>query len=293
MHLLFPQWQGSGFTDELYRGALLLKERMQDLVSFTEIDLEWSSRLEIESGIMGCSQIAAQLQTACGKLIEANPDRIFSIGGDCGIEIAPASFLNKKYAGDLGLIWLDAHGDLNTPESSLSGHFHGMALRLLLGEGAAPILGTAFSRFHSNQIFLIGCRDLDPPEQLFVNREKITLFSVEEIQQRPTAITDSIRDRGFEKIYIHLDLDVLDPQQFPFVKCPTPEGVSFEALLRLVNELKANFEILGFSIVEFCPIRNEGVGKLEELIEVYLSCYRIGPGKTGFENDSAPNSPLV
>jgi arginase len=278
MHLLFPQWQGSGYTNELYIGALLLKERLRDLVSFTEIDLEESSMLEIENGVFGCSQIATQLQTACGKLIGADPDRIFSIGGDCGIEIAPASFLNKKYEGDLGLIWLDAHGDLNTPDSSPSGHFHGMALRVLLGEGADPIRRMAFSRFHRDQIFLVGCRDLDPPERLFVDREKITLFSVEDIRQRPGAIIDSIKDRGFEKIYIHIDLDVLDPQQFPFVKCPTPEGISFEALLRVVNELKDNFKILGFSIVEFCPTRDEGIGKLEELIELYLSCYKIRPG---------------
>jgi arginase len=280
MHLLFPQWQGSGLTNELYIGALLLKERLRDIVNFTEIDLEESAKLEIEDGVWGCSQIVTQLQTACDRLTGADPDRVFSIGGDCGIEIAPASFLNKKYAGDLGLIWLDAHGDLNMPSSSPSGHFHGMALRLLLGEGAPPIMGRAFSKFHKDQIFLVGCRDFDPPEQLFVNQEKITLFGVEDIRQRPTAIIDSIRDKGFEKIYIHLDLDVLDPQQFPFVKCPTPEGVSFEALLRLVNELKVNFEILGFSLVEFCPIRNEGVRNLEELIELYLSCYRIEP-KTG------------
>jgi arginase len=276
MHLLFPQWQGSGLTNELYIGALLLKERLRDVVSFTEIDLEESSRLEIENGVFGCSQIAAQLLTACGKLTGANPDRVFSIGGDCGIEIAPASFLNKKYAGNLGLIWLDAHGDLNTPESSPSGHFHGMALRALLGEGAEPIRRMAFSRFRGDQLFLVGCRDFDHPERLFVEQEKITLFSVEDIRQRPSDIIDSIKDRGFEKIYIHIDLDVLDPQQFPFVKCPTPEGVSFETLLRLVNELKDNFNILGFSIVEFCPIRNEGVGKLEELIELYLSCYKMG-----------------
>jgi arginase len=276
MYLLFPQWQGSGYTNELYAGALLLKERLRDLVSFTEIDLEESSMLEIENGVLGCSQIATQLLAACGKLTGANPDRIFSIGGDCGIEIAPASFLNKKCAGDLGLVWIDAHGDLNTPDSSPSGHFHGMALRVLLGEGAEPIRGMTFSRFHRDQLFLVGCRDLDPPERLFVEREKIRLFSVEDIRQRPSDIINSIKDRGFEKIYIHIDLDVLDPQQFPFVKCPTPEGVSFEALLRLVNELKDNFQILGFSIVEFCPTRNEGIEKLKELIELYLSCYKMG-----------------
>jgi arginase len=202
MHLLFPQWQGSGLTNELYIGALLLKERLQDVVSFTEIDIEESSRLEIENGVLGCSQIATQLLTACGKLMGGDPDRIFSIGGDCGIEIAPASFLNKKYEGNLGLIWLDAHGDLNTPESSPSGHFHGMALRALLGEGADPIQEMAFSRFHRDQVFLVGCRDLDPPEQLYVDREKITLFSIEDIRQRPRAIIDELKHRGFENIYI-------------------------------------------------------------------------------------------
>jgi arginase len=211
-------------------------------------------------------------------LMGGDPDRIFSIGGDCGIEIAPASFLNKKYEGNLGLIWLDAHGDLNTPESSPSGHFHGMALRALLGEGADPIQEMAFSRFHRDQVFLVGCRDLDPPEQLYVDQEKITLFSIEDIRQRPRAIIDELKHRGFENIYIHIDLDVLDPQQFPFVKCPTPGGISFEALLRLVNKLKDNFNIRGFSMVEFSPIRNEGIGKLEELIELYLSCYEIESG---------------
>jgi arginase len=277
MHLLFPQWQGSGLTNELYIGALLLKERLQDVVSFTEIDIDESSRLEIENGVLGCSQIATQLLAACSKLMSGDPDRIFSIGGDCGIEIAPASFLNKKYEGNLGLIWLDAHGDLNTPESSPSGHFHGMALRALLGEGADPIQEMAFSRFHRDQVFLVGCRDLDPPERHYVDREKITLFGVEDIRQRPSAIINVLKQRDFENIYIHIDLDVLDPQQFPFVKCPTPEGISFEALLRLVNELKGNFNIRGFSMVEFCPTGNEGVGKLEELIELYLSCYKMKP----------------
>jgi arginase len=89
MYLLFPQWQGSGFTNELYIGALLLKERLRDYVTFTEIDLEESSRLEIENGVLECSQIAAQLQTACRKLTGADPDRIFSIGGDCGLENCP------------------------------------------------------------------------------------------------------------------------------------------------------------------------------------------------------------
>ncbi len=279
MHLLFPQWQGSGATNELYNGALLLKERLQDLVRFTEIDIDDSARPDVKSGVFACSQIAKQLLTAAGKINDANPDRIFSIGGDCGIEIAPASYLNKKSGGNLGLIWLDAHGDLNTPDSSPSGHFHGMVLRSLLGEGADTIRRLAFSNFHGKQIFLVGCRDLDPPEQRFVDREQITLFSVADVRQRSSAIVNSIKHRGFDQIYIHLDLDVLDPHQFPYVKCPTPAGISFDALLKLVNELKDNFKILGFSIVEFCPINNQGVGTLEELIELYLSCYYVEPGK--------------
>jgi arginase len=269
MRLLFPQWQGSGLTDELYHGALLIKDRIRDLGSFTEIGLDESSKLQIEYGVLGCSQIAAQLRTARDKLIEANPDRIISIGGDCGIEIAPTTFLNKKYAGDLGLVWLDAHGDLNTPESSPSGHFHGMVLRALLGEGADPILSTACSTFRRDQIFLIGCRDFDPPERIYVDQKKITLFNVEDLRRGSGRIIETIKERGFDKLYVHLDLDVLDPQQCPFVKCPTPGGISLEILLTLLNQLKKNFQLVGFSIVEFSPASNDDVEKIDDLIEFW------------------------
>ena len=57
------------------------------------------------------------------------------IGGTCGAEIAPVAYLNNHYESDLAILWFDAHGDLNTPKTSLSGHFHGMVLRTLLGEG--------------------------------------------------------------------------------------------------------------------------------------------------------------
>ncbi len=72
-------------------------------------------------------------------IIDSKPDKISTIGGDCAVEIMPISYLNKIYQEDLCIIYIDAHADLNTPESSPSKAFHGMPLRTLLGEGKRRI----------------------------------------------------------------------------------------------------------------------------------------------------------
>src|SRR5260370_10128057 len=89
-----------------------------------------------------------------------NPRRIFPLGGDCGIDVVPISFLNKRYDGDLAVIWLDAHADANTPQSSPSKTFHGMALRTLLGEGVPQLAAASFSTLLPLQTFLAAVRDL-------------------------------------------------------------------------------------------------------------------------------------
>ncbi|MGY0038106.1 arginase family protein [Pedobacter sp. NJ-S-72] len=92
---------------------------------------------------------------------EIHPTKISTIGGDCGIEIMPISYLNKIYNGNLSIIWIDAHADLNTPESSPSKTFHGMPLRTLLGDGNKQFKELLFSTIKPEQISFIGLRDLD------------------------------------------------------------------------------------------------------------------------------------
>ena len=122
LNLFFPQWQGSG-RFELYEGAKILREVLCEKRSFFEVPVSQSYSLDISENILGYWQIYSQLLDACQTLRLHNPEQILTIGGDCGVEIAPVSFLNKRYDESLNVIWLDAHGDLNTHLSSGACHF--------------------------------------------------------------------------------------------------------------------------------------------------------------------------
>lgn len=272
LNLLFPQWQGAGNPD-LRRGANLLQQAINKAIeiesNFIEVPVASTYSLSVADNVLGLTQISAQLSSACDIIADQNPERIFTIGGDCGVEIAPISFLNQKYR-DLAVIWLDAHGDLNTPESSPSKHFHGMPLRALLGEGSFDIVQKAFSQLSPQQVFLVGVRELDRPEREFIKQNRLATFSADAINEGSHNLFCAIAQSGFRKLYIHLYLDVIDPLDFPYVTCRTPNGIRIENLKRVLNELKDKFEVVGSSILEFLPTQSEpsSLSPLIQLAEI-------------------------
>ncbi len=118
LYLLFPQWQGSGKSQELYKGAKLLQKELSEDLNFAEINVSLVKNLKLEHDILGYAIIKRQLNSAIEIIKQHKPEKIFTIGGDCGVELAPVSYLNKNLNGGLGIIWIDAHGDLNTSSSS-------------------------------------------------------------------------------------------------------------------------------------------------------------------------------
>jgi arginase len=267
MHLFFPQWQGSGNTQEVFTGAMALYEHFKEQFDFTPIPVSTENSLQIEQGIFGYREIVSQLQAAQATIKRMNPQTILVIGGDCGVEVAPVTFLNKQYRGNLTVLWFDAHGDLQMPDTSLSHAFHGMPLRVILGEGDPEILKWSFSTLARHQIVLVGTRDLDPPEKVFMQQNQIAVFSADQINAGGQDLIRTLQNRGFDNAYIHLDLDVLDPQFFPYVKCPTPEGVRVETLIGLLRQIKQSVNIVGFSVVEYTCPHGKGLEVIERLIQ--------------------------
>lgn len=262
LNLFFPQWQGSG-RFELYEGAQLLYKSLRDRLPLTPIATSTTYSLTVDRGVLGHSQILAQLADACSVIQSHKPDRIVTIGGDCGVEIAPVSFLNQRHEQNLAIVWLDAHGDLNTPTTSPSSHFHGMPLRVLLGEGDRSIVSRAFSVLHPHQVFLVGTREFDRPERDFTQKKKLPVFSAQTVNnEKYNQLIERIRNAGFSKIYIHLDLDVIEPEEFPHVACPTPGGIHIDSLASLLLSLQNNFRLVGFSLLEFLPNKPKEAARL-------------------------------
>jgi arginase len=271
MDLLFPQWQGSGATDEVYHGALLLRETLRSKMEFVEVPVKPLHPLELEQNIWGRAVLLEQIAQACAILKQHNPSSIFSVGGDCTVEIAPVSFLNQHYQGDLAVVWFDAHADMNTPESSPSKTLHGMPLRTLLGEGDAQFVQNMFSTLSPSQVFLAGAREFDPDEEGYIQQHGVNVFSPQRIAQSIQDLTDTITAAGFRHIYIHLDFDVFDPAEFPYTAFPTAGGLSVRQLLTVVENLRHAFQVVGFSLVELVPDDNPSLAAIAPLLDLYTT----------------------
>ncbi len=271
MHLFFPQWQGSVATDKVYHGAHLLRDFLQPKMDFVEVPVQPFHPLVLEQNIWGRAVLLQQLAQACSILRQRNPSNIFSVGGDCACEIAPVSFLNHQYDGDLAVIWFDAHADMNTPESSPSKTLHGMPLRTLLGEGDATMIQESFSTLSPRQVFLVGSREFDPDEENYIQQHNVSLFSPEQLIQNPQNLVDAIANAGFHNLYIHLDFDVLDPAEFPYTEFPTANGLTIRQLLSVLEKLCDTFQVVGFSLLELAPGDHPSLTVIEPLLNLYSS----------------------
>ncbi|MFZ5966415.1 MAG: arginase family protein [Bacillota bacterium] len=269
LNLLLPQWQGAGRTKDLYYGALKIKEAYLLDHKFEEIRICESDSLIIENDILGYKEIVKQLKDATELINNIKPSTIFTVGGGCDVEVASVSYLNKKYNENLAVIWFDSHGDLNTPDSSPSKKFHGMPLRTLLGDSNQHIIEKCFSKLQPSQLILIGTRDLDFPEEEYIRENDIITFPVELIQK--DMILDSIKKIGFDNVYMHIDLDVLDPIIFPSVTCPTSNGIDFEKLYDIVEHIKNNYSIVGLSLLKYPPKKGDSIDKLKSIIDLGIS----------------------
>jgi len=164
-------------------------------------------------------------------------------GGDCGVELAPIAEAVRRHGDRLAVVWFDAHGDLNTPGSSASGAFHGMVLRTLLGEGPSELVPDRPLR--RAQVVLAGVRALDPAERAYAEGLPVVTDAA--------ALLEAVGDAG--AVYVHIDLDVLDPDTFASVGTPEPGGLTPQQVIAMVTALAGRFEITGLGVTEYEPAR--------------------------------------
>lgn len=254
----FPDWQSAG-TTRAHEGAWALRRALDRHEPFVEVPVGTDESPALAPGaapdqaVIGRAAIIRDLERAIGTIASTAPARLFSILGTCGAELAPVSYLNARHQGDLAVVWLDAHGDLNTPQSSPSKRFHGMVLRTLLGDGDSGLTGLVTRHLEPAQVVLAGTRDLDPPEREYIAAHRVTIVPPSSMKAGPEVLVAAVRATGRRHVYIHLDLDVLDPEEFPNVIVPASGGVPVTAVERALRKLTATFDRVGFSVVEYAP----------------------------------------
>jgi len=265
LFVLYPEWQGSGSSPVVQHGALTIARELFAETHFLIVDSPDEESLEAENGVIGLRSIAPRFRDTLARIRNAAPDVIVTVGGTCGVEAAPIAYLNERYDGDLAVVWFDAHGDLNTPATSPSGNFHGMVLRTLLGDGPAEYVRELKRPLHPQQLFLAGTRDLDPPERAFVEAAKISVTPPKAFDT-PERLVDRIESRRFTRVYLHLDLDALNPSEFADTLIPTPGGPSLASVLTMMTMLAESFTAVGRSVLEYVHGSQKSLAIVEALL---------------------------
>lgn len=268
MKVYFPQWQGAGLGKGIKGGAKAVLDYLEN-PAFRKIPLSTLPAGENgtqEYHINNYPAIYEQLARFKQCLEKEQPHTVQTIGGDCGLEIVPVSYLNEKYS-NLGVIWFDAHADINRPCDSASCNFHGMPLRTLLGEGEPKMNPLLHSYIQSSQIHYVGLRDIDDAEQQRLDKDGI-------YHPRQIDIEDLMRtlsQKHITHLYLHFDFDCLEPQEYQETYYQVPEGLTIQESVKAIEALQENFNVVGSSVLESITTQGEELAPIRPIINLLMN----------------------
>jgi arginase len=200
------------------------------------------------------------------------------LGGDQSTSIGTFAGLAKKGT-RRGIIWLDAHGDFNTPKTTPSGNIHGMALAAILGYGDPKLakLGGVSPKALERNTVLIGGRNFDPLEAKAISRSKITAFTMREIDEMgmKKVVQESVKiaGTGVDDVHLSFDVDAMDPREVPGTGTPVKGGLTYREAQLTMEMLYDSRKITSAEFVEVNPILDTSNHTAELAVELILSLF--------------------
>jgi len=236
-----------------YKGESILFERDKDIIKSRNLSDRRKNEYEIE-------KFNSNLYKS---MVEKIKEEYFPImlGGDHSAAIASV-LASAKVNVDIGVVWIDAHTDYNTFESTVTGNIHGLPLAAITGYKCNEL-----RTYHNGKIVqpsrtvVVGARSIDEKEKDNLRYAGVTVFSTEDIKEKgiDTVMDEAFKIAGYKTKGIHVsyDLDVIDPDVAPGVSIPEFDGINEEEAMKineyLINHMK---DIVSFDLVEFNPLRD-------------------------------------
>lgn len=254
---IIPKLKGAGITiTDL--GNVVVKERQQ-------VPVGSDPKLRRVDEIVRVSEITA---THIDDAVRAGKKAIV-LGGDHSICLGAVAGASTAVKGNLGLIYFDAHGDMNTDKTTPTGNIHGMQLASLMGFGAPKLsqtYGTQIKIKKENLLHIGGC-DFDQAETDLVARENISAFSMLDLMCKGLAplLThiDDLASR-VDNIWVSLDLDAIDAVYAPGAGMPNQKGLTYREIAAIAAHVGKKDKVIGVDVVEYNPLQDEQ-GKTAEL----------------------------
>lgn len=220
-------------------------------------------------------QVAGELSTLVTAALEAGEFPLI-LGGDHSIALGSISGVARVHK-DVSVIWVDAHGDFNTEETTPSGNIHGMVLAALAGLGQNQLVNFDgwTPKIDASKLVIVGARALDPGEQALLRKHHIHVFTMSEIDEQGMhrVMQQALAIAGNSPIHLSLDLDSLDPQEAPGVGTPVRGGLSYREAHLVMEHICDSGRMVSMDVVEVNPLldhKNETASLAVELIRSAL-----------------------
>jgi len=246
--VIVPQWQGSGSSRamQLVDGATAIAGDLPRSAC-TLIDVPMEAGESLGSPVRRLSSLT-RVRRQVEEALSSGEGPAVVIGGDCGVALASVGATATPAT---AVLWLDAHADLQSPETSGTGAFHGMVLRAILGDGQ-PDMVLERGLITADRVVLAGTRELEPAEEDYIAGSGLSMLGADALAE-PERVVAALEATGASDVYIHVDLDVLDPGHMSGLSHPVPFGASPADLAATIRAVRARMPMVGASLTEFSP----------------------------------------
>ncbi len=245
----------AGLNDQLRRLDYEVHDIGNIVVPQPESQPSGNARLKYLEPII---KVAQELADTVTDALKANEFPLI-LGGDHSITLGSMTGVTRLHK-DIGVLWIDAHADFNTEETTPSGNIHGMILAALAGLGNSRLTGIDgwTPKLNAQRIVIIGARDLDHGERDLLRTHQIHVFTMSDIDQR--GISDVMREAlaiagtASDGIHLSLDMDALDPVHAPGVGTPVRGGLSYREAHLAMELIADSGRLIAMDVVEVNPI---------------------------------------
>lgn len=269
LRLVWPQWQGAATpnypalfddlpVDQARRGYVWGTRVLEAFlpphngpVAHIDVPMDIPSD-QRTNGIENKPIIMDQLRQALDTLDRHHPQRVMTIGGDCAVSVAPFAYLKELYGDDCGVLWLDAHPDVGTSDSDYPG-YHAMAVSVICGHGDTDIQAMLPATYDGNDVLLAGLHSWTEDDYPHLAQWGIQSFTPNDVTKAPEKIVEELRARGFSKLAVHCDVDVIDAKQIGLGLGLEPDGITSHAAKNFLQILDKEFDVVGLTLAEFIP----------------------------------------
>lgn len=205
------------------------------------------------------------------KAIEGNNTPLI-VGGDHSVALGSIAASLSKYP-DLNLLWIDAHPDINTPETSLSGNIHGMVTSTLLGKGDPILVSLVDNKLLAKNLYFLGVKDPDKAETETIKKLNIYSLSVNDILLKGfgNALDGLFNNLRGKKVHVSLDLDSIDILDAPGVGIPSRGGFDYREIKYIAQEI-SKLDVVAMDIVELNPERDVNFQTARLALELAVTC---------------------